>query len=111
MAKRRLLEVTGVAAAFVLVVLLLQAARTPLQGQSQPDGAGTAANGGAALKTAWGDPDLQGIWNQEFNTPLQRPAQYADREFFTDQERAEFDRAQPRGRLSVSKAGGSRLRL
>jgi hypothetical protein len=44
------------------------------------------------LKTPWGDPDLQGIWNQVFNTPLERPARYANREFFTDQERAEFDR-------------------
>ena len=30
------------------------------------------------LKTAWGEPDLQGIWTDEFDTPLQRPAKYAD---------------------------------
>jgi hypothetical protein len=40
----------------------------------------------------WGDPDLQGIWNQVYNTPLQRPAQFANREFFTDAERADLDR-------------------
>jgi len=27
----------------------------------------------AALKTPWGEPDLQGIWTNEFDTPLQRP--------------------------------------
>ncbi len=46
----------------------------------------------APLKTQWGEPDLQGIWTEEFDTPLQRPAKYADKEFFTEAERAELDR-------------------
>jgi hypothetical protein len=46
-----------------------------------------------ALKTSWGDPDLQGIWTDETTTPLQRPAKYANQEFFTDQQRAELDKA------------------
>ncbi len=45
------------------------------------------------LKTAWGDPDLQGIWTNEFDTPLQRPAKYANQEFFTEAQRAELDQA------------------
>ena len=92
MAKRRLLEVTGVVAAIVLVILLLQVARASLQGQSQPDGAGAAANPGPASKTPWGDPDLQGIWTDNFQTPLQRPPKYANREFLTEDERAALDR-------------------
>jgi hypothetical protein len=36
----------------------------------------------AALKTPWGEPDLQGIWKDEFDTPLQRPAKYAAQEIF-----------------------------
>jgi hypothetical protein len=47
---------------------------------------------GAALKTSWGEPDLQGIWTDEFDTPLQRPAQYANQEFFTEVQRAELDK-------------------
>jgi hypothetical protein len=43
------------------------------------------------LKTAWGEPDLQGIWTDEFETPLQRPAKYATQEFFTEAQRAELD--------------------
>jgi hypothetical protein len=43
-------------------------------------------------KTAWGEPDLQGIWTDETTTPLQRPAKYANQEFFTAAERAELDR-------------------
>jgi hypothetical protein len=45
----------------------------------------------AALKTPWGEPDLQGIWTPEFDVPLQRPAKYAGQEFFTDAQRAELD--------------------
>jgi hypothetical protein len=44
-----------------------------------------------ALKTAWGEPDLQGIWMDETDTPLQRPAKYADQKFFTAVQRAELD--------------------
>jgi hypothetical protein len=45
------------------------------------------------LKTAWGEPDLQGIWTDEMDTPLQRPARYANQEFFTASQRAELDEA------------------
>ena len=40
------------------------------------------------LRTPWGDPDLQGIWTAEFDTPLERSPRYGTREFFTDAERA-----------------------
>jgi hypothetical protein len=45
-----------------------------------------------ALKTPWGEPDLQGTWSDEFDTPLQRPAKYAEQEFFTEAQRAELDK-------------------
>jgi hypothetical protein len=50
------------------------------------------ASPGAAL-TPWGDPDLQGIWTDESDTPLQRPAKYATQEFFTAAQRAELNEA------------------
>src|SRR6267143_716488 len=46
-----------------------------------------------ALKTPWGEPDLQGIWTDEFDTPLQRSAKYATQEFFTEAQRADLDKA------------------
>src|SRR5258708_23472875 len=46
---------------------------------------------GAALKTPWGDPDLQGIWMEETDTPRQRPARFANQEYFTPEQRAELD--------------------
>jgi hypothetical protein len=46
---------------------------------------------GAALKTPWGEPDLQGIWTDEFDTALQRPPKYANQEFFTPAQREQLD--------------------
>src|SRR6266566_1158819 len=58
-----------------------------------------------ALKTPWGEPDLQGIWTDEANTPLQRPARYANQEFFTEAQRAELDKARS-ALLGRDKRGG-----
>src|SRR5580658_7906337 len=46
----------------------------------------------ASAKTPWGEPDLQGIWTDEFDTPLQRSAKYENQEFFTEAQRAELDK-------------------
>src|SRR6476619_7353815 len=60
---------------------------------SQTLGAGVANEAaGQAAKTAWGEPDLQGIWTDETDTPFQRPAKYANQEFFTPEQRAELDK-------------------
>jgi len=47
---------------------------------------------GSVAKTSWGEPDLQGIWTDEFDTALQRPAQLANQEFFSEAQRAELDK-------------------
>src|SRR5438552_126533 len=44
-----------------------------------------------ALKMSWGEPDLQGIWTDETDTPLQRSPRFANQEFFTEAQRAELD--------------------
>jgi hypothetical protein len=46
----------------------------------------------ATLKSPWGEPDLQGIWTDESDTPLQRSPKYASQEFFTEAQRTELDR-------------------
>ena len=43
-----------------------------------------------APHTPWGAPDIQGIWTNEVtSTPMERPAEFGDREFLTDEEVAE----------------------
>lgn len=49
------------------------------------------APAGSAIKTPWGAPDLQGIWTDPHETPLQRPAQFAGRERLTAEEVAAID--------------------
>ena len=46
---------------------------------------------GAALRTPWGDPDLQGIWVGSTLTPLERPERYEGREFLTEEEVAALE--------------------
>jgi hypothetical protein len=46
---------------------------------------------GAVLKTPWGEPDLQGIWTDEFDAAFQRPPKYANQEFFTAAQREALD--------------------
>ena len=73
----------AIAAAAVGAAILVLAARTLAQ---------APAVSNTMLKTPWGEPDLQGIWTEEFDTPLQRPAPYANQEFFTQAQRQEMDR-------------------
>ena len=40
-------------------------------------------------RTAWGHPDLQGVWNNNTVVPLQRPAALGDKRTLTDEEVAE----------------------
>jgi hypothetical protein len=63
-----------------------------IRASAQAPAASGATPAAATLKTPWGDPDLQGIWTDEFDTPLQRPAKYANQEFFTEAQRAELDK-------------------
>src|SRR5438067_7929538 len=52
----------------------------------------TRASESSVARTAWGEPDLQGLWTDPTDTPLQRPAKYANQEFFTAEQRAELDK-------------------
>ena len=79
MTRTRLLEAAGAAAVLAAVAGLLELAPR------------RHAAGAQALSTAWGDPDLEGIWADPFTTPLERPARFAGRDEFTAAERADLD--------------------
>ena len=75
--RRRFLAAVGAAA--VLVPLVIS----------------TAAPVGAQAKvprTAWGKPDLEGIWDFRTITPLERPANMAGKEFLTEEEAAKLEK-------------------
>src|SRR5689334_15059470 len=71
-------------AAVISVSTTRMSAQTPANSATAP---------GPAVKTPWDEPDLQGIWTDENDTPLQRPAKYANQEFFTPAQRAQLDEA------------------
>ncbi len=79
---RRVIETLGVAAATLVVAGLLKVA----------PGAEEQSEAVPAARTAWGEPDLQGIWTTDYATPLQRPARFAGQAEFTEEERAALDR-------------------
>jgi len=91
MTNRRVFGFIGVAA-----VVGLFTASIPLAGQAP-----------TALKTAWGEPDLQGIWNQTYNVPLERAARVADKDVLTEAERKAADEARAKvvGRDRRSEVG------
>src|SRR5436309_13816499 len=78
----------AIAVAFIALLLALGPASVGHAQTAQPRTAAAAQ----AIKTPWGEPDLQGIWTYEFDTPLQRLTKYATQEFFTEEQRAELDR-------------------
>jgi hypothetical protein len=43
-------------------------------------------------RTAWGDPDIAGVYAQYTTAPLERPNDFGEREFLTDDEFAELER-------------------
>ena len=42
-------------------------------------------------RTAWGAPDLQGVWDFRTLTPFERPAELQDKDVYTTEEVAEFE--------------------
>ncbi len=89
--RTRLLKLVGVAAVIMAVLVFLKPAEVAVADQA-PTASVTAPAAAPVLKTSWGEPDLQGIWTDESDTPLQRSAKYANQEFFTDAQRAELDK-------------------
>ena len=76
---RRLLESFGVATVLATVMVLLVNA-VPVGGQ-------------APSATAWGHPNLEGIWLDVYATPFERATALGDREMATAEERAARDQA------------------
>jgi hypothetical protein len=80
----------------VVPLIVVAASAIAIAGQTP---ASAPKNAGSPTKKTWmplrtpsGQPDLQGIWNFGTVTPLERPAAYADKEFLSPAEAAEFER-------------------
>lgn len=69
------------ACVLVLVTAFASAMPPPVSGQAWQ-----------VPRTSWGHADLEGTWSAATITPLERPADLAGKEFFTEKEAAEYER-------------------
>jgi len=81
---------------FLAVAIIGAVSVAPLAAQQtsakQTAAAKTAAraNEQPVRHTPWGEPDLQGVWNDATSTPLQRPGDIRSKDVLTDEEAADF---------------------
>jgi hypothetical protein len=94
--------------ALTVPIVVVSLARVPLASPPSPGSAArapeVAAQGSQSpppkttpkkwtpTRTAWGEPDLQGIWSYATVTPLERPAEQAGRDVLSDEEKAALEK-------------------
>jgi hypothetical protein len=76
-----------------LVALVAVAISTQTGAQGTVPATKPATSSTWTQRTPWGDPDLQAIWNDATETPLQRNPKYGLRETLSDEEYAEVLKA------------------
>jgi hypothetical protein len=83
------------ARSLILSLALAAAVGVTIATQGQSPGPEVSQAGASAPgRTAWGEPDLQGVWRYEAAIALERPASYKGRESLTDQEVEEIQRVE-----------------
>ena len=92
---------------YLIAVLILAAspalAQAPKAAQAKP----AAANKNwTPPKTPWGEPDLQGVWNDATSTPLERPDRVGAKSVLNDEEAGDFQQ-QLADELSRDRRDGS----
>ena len=89
--QHRILASIGLLAA-VVAIAIPAAGQAPAPAKSSPKvtAKNAATKNPATFRTPWGDPDLQGVWNDATSTPLQRPTGLAEKDVLNDDEAAEF---------------------
>ena len=68
-----------VLASMIVVVAVMALSAVPVAAQTVP-------------RTAWGEPDLRGVWDFRTITPMQRPEDLGEKEFLTEEEAADLEK-------------------
>ena len=77
----------------IVLAALVSLASGPVFAQSQrKPSSSTPVKSWTPPKTPSGDPDLQGIWTSTTTAPFERPPQFGNRLFLTDEEYAETEK-------------------
>jgi hypothetical protein len=80
--RRRLLTLIGILSPAIVVASVAVHAQT----------SAASHRTGTPPRTAWGDPDLRGVWEYATMTPLERARELAEKATFTEQEAAAYER-------------------
>jgi hypothetical protein len=82
----------AVRSTFFAVLPSLALAHASAQAPTNTPTRGREATSSSVARTPWGDPDLQGTWDFTTITSLERPPEFAGREFLTDSEAAALEK-------------------
>ena len=77
--------------ALSVVAFLAGLLLTPHVSAAQRRSADRSAENWQTPRTAWGAPDIQGVWDYRTATPLERPAEFEGREFLSEEEVAAYE--------------------
>ena len=87
-----------------IVAALAAFAQEPIP--KQPAKAVGAANRWSAPRTPWGDPDLQGVWNNSTITELERPESLSGKQVLGNDEAAALEQRTAQNRVDRPPAAG-----
>ncbi len=79
----------------VAVIAIVSLAPVPVAAQAQAAGVDTRT----PPRTAWGEPDLRGIWDFRTITPLERPSELAGKQVLTKKEADELEEQAAQSRI------------
>ena len=82
---------------WAIVTVIVSLISMPVVAQTTtPAARSSPATKWSPSRTAEGQPDLQGVWDFGTMTPLERPAALGDKQVFSDEEAAAFEREENR---------------
>lgn len=93
MSRRLLVSLIALVALIVAAKLPFSAAiaQSPTPKPTVKPASAAPAKKWTSPRTAWGEPDLQGVWSYATITPLERPTSLAAKDVLTDEEAAAVD--------------------